>query len=110
MCSLELLLPLGGAEDVPSLDRDPVDAGYVGRGEDAFDFEELGVALGTGGVGEDAGADVVAFQPGPGEHLAADGFVAHPEDETAELLGFDDVRESEEIGADAFDVHPVSIR
>ena len=49
----ELLLPFGGAEDIPALDRDPEDAGHVGGGNDAFNFEEFGVALGPGGVGDD---------------------------------------------------------
>jgi hypothetical protein len=61
----EFVLPLGAAEDAPSLGGDPVDAGHVGGGEDAFGFEELGVALGAGGVGDD-GADLVALGGGGG--------------------------------------------
>ena len=48
----ELFLPLGGAEDVPTLGCYSEDAGHVGGGDDAFDFEEFGVAFGTGGVGD----------------------------------------------------------
>ncbi len=64
----------------------------------------------AGEVGDDASAAVVLFEPHPGEHLAADGFVADPEDESAELLGLDDVGEREEISTDAFDVHARSIK
>ena len=40
------------------------------------------------------------------EHLAADGFVADPEDEVvAPLQGFGDVREREEEGAGSLGVH-----
>ena len=64
----------------------------------------------SGEEGDDAGAAVVLFEPHPGEHLAADGFVADPEDKSAELLGLDDVGEREEVRADAFDVHARSIK
>jgi hypothetical protein len=101
----ELLLPVGWAEDAPALDGYPEDASDVGGGEDAFGFEELVEALGAGGVGDDAGRRAVLLEPDPGEHLAADGFVADPEDESAELLSFDGVGEGEKEGADAFDVH-----
>jgi hypothetical protein len=102
----EFLFPLGGAEDVPSLDGYPEDAGDVGSGEDAVDLDEFGVTLGPGGEGDDAGAALVLFEAHPGEHLSADGFVAYPEDEAAELHGFEDVRKGQEIGASAFDVDP----
>jgi hypothetical protein len=105
----KLLLPLGGAEDVPSLDGYPVDARYVRCGEDALDFEEFGEALGAGGVGDDAGMVVRLFQLDPGEHLAANGFVANPEDQATELLSFDGVGKGEEEGANALDVHEESI-
>ena len=109
MRPLELLLPLRGAEDVPSLDCDPVDAGHVGCGEDAFDFEEFGVALGPGGVGDDLPV-LVLVEVHEREHLAADGFVTYPEDEVrSPLHGLDGVREGEEEGADAFGVHGASI-
>jgi hypothetical protein len=100
----ELLFPFGGAEDVPALDGYPEDAGDVGSGEDAVDLDEFGVAFGAGGEGDDAGAALVLFEAHPGEHFAADRFVAYPEDEAAELHGFEYVRKGEEIGASAFDV------
>ena len=54
--------------------------------------------------GDRGGAGFVEVEDG--EHLAADGFVAGPEDEGgAPLHGFDGVREGEEIGADALGVH-----
>ena len=103
----EFGLPLGGAEDVPSLDGYPEEAGDVGGGEDAIGFEEFVEAFGTGGVGEDARFVVRLFELDPGEHFAADGFVADPEDEAAELLGLEDVWEGVEIGANLVDVHGV---
>ncbi len=90
-------------------DGDPEDACDVGGGKDAFGFEEFGVALGAGEVGDDAGGAALVFELHHGEHLAADGFVADPEDEAAELLGLDDVGEAEEIGLEALDVHGRSI-
>jgi hypothetical protein len=50
----ELGLPVGWAEDGPVAGGDPVDAGRVGCGVEAVEFDELGEALGAGGVGEDA--------------------------------------------------------
>jgi len=45
------------------------------------------------------------------EHLAADGFIADPEDEVvAPLEGFGDVREGEEKGADSLGVHAEEYR
>jgi hypothetical protein len=100
----EFLLPLGGAEDVPAFDGDPVDACHVGSGDDGLDFEEFGVTLGAGGVGDHRLA--VGVEVDEGEHLAADGLVADPEDEVGSPLhGFDGVREGEEIGSDSFGVH-----
>jgi hypothetical protein len=104
VCGQEFLLPFGGAEDVPSLDGHPEDAGDIGRRKDAVDLDEFGIALRPCGEGDDARAAVVLFETHPGEHLSADGFVAHPEDEAAELHGFEHVRKGEEIGASAFDV------
>ena len=107
----ELLLPFGGAEDVPAFGGDPVDAGHIGSGDDAFDFEEFGVALGAGGVGDDRACFVslargIAVEVDEGEHLASDGLVADPEDEVGSPLhGLDGVREAEEIGSDALGVH-----
>ncbi len=101
----KLLLPLGGAKDAPSLRRDPVDASDIRRGVDAVDLQQIGIAFGPGGVGDDAQPAVVLLEFDHGEHLAAEGFVADPEDKPAELLGFDHVRKREEEGADAFDVH-----
>jgi hypothetical protein len=106
----EFLLPLGGAEDVPALYGYPEDAGYVRGGEDTVDLEEIVVAFGAGHVGDNARAAFVLFEPHPGEHLAADGFVAYPEDEAAELYRLHGMREGEEIGADAFDVDAISLR
>jgi hypothetical protein len=105
----EFLLPFTGAEDVPVFDGDPEDARDVGGGKDAVGFEEFGVALGAGEVGDDAGAAVL-FELHHGEHLAADGLIADPEDQSAELLGLDDVGEAEEIGLEALNVHARSIR
>ncbi len=100
----EVLFPLRLAEDVPALGGDPVDAGEVGGGEEAFGFEELVEALGAGGEGDDGAA--VAIEVEEGEHFAADGLIAGPEDEVvAPLGGFDDVREMEEEGAGSFGVH-----
>jgi hypothetical protein len=90
-------------------DSDPEDARDVGGGKDAPVFEEFGVALGTDEVGDDAGGSALLFEPDHGEHLAADGLVANPEDEAAPLFGLDDVGEGEEISAEAFDVHARSI-
>jgi len=113
MGEAELLLPLGGAKDAPAFDRDPEDAGHVGCGEDAFGFEEFGVALGPGGVGDDGlGFGVVGclVEVDEGEHFAADGLVADPEDEVGSPLhGFDGVGKGEEKGADSFDIHAGSI-
>jgi hypothetical protein len=107
----ELLFPLGVAEDAPVFDGDPVDAGEVWSGADAFGLEEFGVALRAGGVGDEAGGlisfgAIVSAQVDYGEHLAADGLVSCPEDEAATPLdGLDDVGEGEEKGSNAFDVH-----
>lgn len=114
MGGAELLLPLGSAEDVPSLYGYPEDASDVGGREDAVDLEEIVVALGASDVGDDAGVVVGLFELDPGEHLSADGLVANPEDEAAKLGCLHDVREGEEIGADAFNVdaglrHPLPL-
>jgi len=64
--------------------------------------------LGACGVRDDCPA--VAVEIDKGEHLAADGLIADPEDKVgAPLHGFDDVGEGEEEGADAFGVHVGSI-
>ena len=100
----ELALPLGGAECVPTFGGDPVGSGEVGCGFEVLDFDELGEALGAGGEGDDtvgAGGEIDER-----EHLAADGFVANPEDEVvAPLEGFGDVREREQEGAGVLGVH-----
>ena len=102
----ELLLPLGGAEDVPALGCYPEDAGHVRGGDDAFDFEQVGVAFGAGGVGDDRFS--VSLQIDQGEHFSADGFVADPEDEVGSPLhGLDGVGKGEDVGADAFGVDGV---
>ena len=113
----EFALPLGGGEDVPALGGDPVDAGHVGCGDEAFDFEEFGVAGGAGGIHHEGVVDDSAavrrilrrarlVEVDEGEHLAANGFIADPEDEVrAPLHGLGHVGEGEEIGAEAFDVH-----
>src|SRR6185437_10810572 len=105
----KLLLPLGRAKDAPAFGCDPVNAGDVGRGKDAVDLEQLGEALRPCRVGDDALARAVLLQLDPGKHFAANGFVANPIDEAAELRGFDDVRKAKKEGADAFDVHAESI-
>jgi hypothetical protein len=73
----------------------------------------FGVALGTGGEHDDvlAAADAaLGVEADEGEHLAADGFVAYPEDEVlAELYGLDDVGKLVKEGASALDVHGVSL-
>lgn len=104
MCVAELRLPLGGAERVPTFGGDPVGSGEVGCGFEALYFDEFGEALGAGGEGDDAlGA---AGEIDEREHLAADGFVADPEDEVvAPLEGFGDVREREQEGAGELGVH-----
>src|ERR1700730_17418692 len=43
----ELPLPLEGAEDAPAFYGDPVDAGHVGGGNNAFYFKKFGVTLGA---------------------------------------------------------------
>ena len=84
-----------GAEDVPALGCYPEDAGHVGGGEDAFDFEKIVVAFGAGAVGDDSLA--FAVEVDEGEHFAADGFVADPEDEVgAPLHGLDGVGQGED--------------
>lgn len=95
---------LGCGEGVPLLDGDPVGAGEIWSGEDAFDFQKLGEALGAGGEGEDGAGFVM--EVGDGEHFASDGLVADPEDEAfAPLHGFFDVGQGEEPGAEEFGVH-----
>ena len=109
----EFRLPLGVAEDLPVLGGDPVGAGEVGCWVEAFEFEEVGEAGRAGGVGDDGAAlaDGVFVEAEDGEHFAADGFVADPEDEAGTPLeGFGDVREGEEEGAEAVGVHGGSIR
>jgi hypothetical protein len=107
----EFALPLRGGEDIPTAGGDPVDAGHVWRGDEAFDFEELRVTGGAGSVGDDelwvVGLRVFRFvKVDEGEHFSADGLVSGPEDEvSAPLHGFDHVREGEEIGSKAFGVH-----
>jgi hypothetical protein len=112
----ELPLPLEGAEDAPAFGGDPVDAGHVGGGNNALDFEKFRVTLGAGGVGDDrawfgALGTVVAVQVDQGEHLAADGLVADPEDEVgAPLHGVHHMREGEEKSSNAFGVHDDFLR
>ncbi len=104
----EVGLPLGGAEDDPALGGDPVGTGQVGRGNEAFLFEQIVVDLGAGDEGDEG--TVVAVEIDEHEHLSADGFITDPEDEiVAPLPGLDGVGEGEEEGADAFDVHAGSI-
>lgn len=100
------VLELSRWEGGPAVEGDPVDAGEVGGGAEAFAFGEVGEALGGGGEGEDA--VFIGCEIEEGEHFAADGFVADPEDEVvAPLEGFDDVGEGEEEGAGGFGVHGV---
>jgi hypothetical protein len=109
---VEEILEFAGGQDVPVGEGEPVGAGEVGSGDDAFGLEQLVEALGVGGEHEvgagEAGAGIVEVDHG--EHLAADGFVADPEDEViAPLAGLDGVGEGEEEGAEAFGVHEGSI-
>jgi hypothetical protein len=123
----EFAAPLGGGEDVVVEGGDPVGAGEVGCGDEAFLLDEFGEVVGVGGVGEDgglagfAGAAAAGEQRGvgggglvevdEGEHFAAEGFVADPEDEVgAPLHGFPGVRQGEEVGAEAFGVHGGRLR
>ncbi len=100
----EFVLETAGAEDAPVHDGDPVGAGHVGGGDDALGFEQLGVAFGAGVEPEDSSACVVEVDEG--EHFAADGFVADPEDEVvAPVHAFGCVGEGEAEGADLFVVH-----
>jgi hypothetical protein len=105
---VEEIFEFAGGQDVPVGEGEPVGAGEVGGGDDAFGLEQLVEALGVGGEHEvgagEAGAGVVEVDEG--EHLAADGLVGDPEDEViAPLTCLDGVRESEEVGANAFGVH-----
>ena len=108
----EQVFELAGGQGVPVFEGDPVGAGEVGGGDDAFGLEELVEVLGVDGEHEvgagEAGAWVVEVDEG--EHLAADGFVTHPEDEVvAPLAGLDGIGEGEEVGPEAFGVHVGSI-
>src|ERR1039458_9091313 len=83
---VKFALPFGVAEDVPTLGGDPMDASHVRGGDEAFDLDEFGVAVGAGGVGEDAvGACPVGIGGGggggEGEKLGAGRLFPHPEDE-----------------------------
>jgi hypothetical protein len=113
----ELALPFGGGEDVPVFDGNPMDAGHVGCGEDAFEFEEFGIAGGAGGVhhegvvGDATALRAFVFEVDEGEHFSADGFVAGPEDEVgAPLHGFDHVGKGEEVSAETFGGHRGKVR
>ncbi len=83
MGGAEEIFQLGSEEGIPALKSDPVGTGEIGRGDDTFDFKQLVVALGTGGEHEvgasEARAGIVKVDEG--EHLAANGFIAGPEDE-----------------------------
>ncbi len=105
----QLLLPLRGAKYSPAIGGDPLDAGEIRRGEEAVDLEQLGVALRPCRVGDHLWLTVGLFQPDPGEHLAADGFVADPEDKPAKLSTLDNMGQVEQKGANAFGVHGESI-
>jgi hypothetical protein len=110
---VEFLLPFGSAKDAPAFDGDPVDTSHVGSGDNAFDFQEFGVTLGAGSVGDDRlrFVSLVAFvsiQIDKGEHLSADSLVTDPKDEVGTPLhGLDGMREGEDIGSNAFGVHVV---
>lgn len=97
-------LPIGGSEGVPAFGCDPVDAGHVGCGDEAFDLEEVGVEIGTGGEGDDGAS--VSIEVDEREHLSADGLVSYPKDEVGTPLhGLDDMGEGQEKSAEAFGVH-----
>ena len=94
---------LDGGESVPALEGDPVRAGEIGRGEDAFALDEFGEALGAGGEGEHG---TRRAEHEDREHFATDGFAGYPENEVvAPLQGFGDVGQSEEKGAGGFGIH-----
>ena len=104
-----LLFPFAVAEDVPEFNGDPMDLCEVRGGIDAVEFEEIGVAIETGGIGEQkraARACNRSVQVEQSEHLAVDGLVADPEDKIiAPLHRLDNVRKGEEKGAKPFSVH-----
>ena len=114
MGAAELGLPFGGAEGGPRCGGDPVGAGEVWRGVKAFKFEELEGALGAGGEGDHAMSSArrpAGGEVDQGEHLAADAFVADPEDQVvAPLKGFGDMREREEKGPGSLGVHGAKYR
>lgn len=104
MGMVKVRFPFGGAEDVPALGRDPVDAGHVRGGDDAFDLEQIGVEFGTRGERDDGAT--VSVEVYEGEHLSADGLVSDPEQQIGTPLhGFGYVGQGEERGAKAFGVH-----
>ena len=104
----ELVFNLAGAECVPTFHGDPMGLGQVGRGDDAFLFEQLVEALGAAMEPEDAGTGAVEI--GHGEHFAADVAVAGPVDEVmAPVDGLRDVGEGHADGADALVVHGESL-
>ena len=102
----------GFAEDVPVFERDPMGAGQVGGGDDAFDLEQFMESFRRGGerqrsLGKTGATGIVKVDEG--EHLAADGLFADPEDEVvAPLARFDCVGEAEKVSADAFSVDSFS--
>ena len=85
----ESLLPFVIAQNVPALSGNPVNAGEVRGGDDAFLLAEISEALRTGGKGGDVRLSRLKAQHEEG--LAADGFVAAPVEEASPLLDLDDV-------------------
>ena len=86
----------------------PVSAGEIRSGDDPFGFHQFMEAIRDGGEGEygfgEAGATGIV-EVDEGEHLAANGFIADPEDEVvAPLACLDDAWKGEEVGADGFGV------
>ena len=110
MSVTQVPLPLRRGEDGPACGGDPMGAGEIGGGDEAFDLEEVGEGLNADREGDDGVLRAGGIEVDEGEHPAADGFVADPEDEVvAELHSLDDVRESEEEGSGALDVHAGSV-
>ena len=107
----EMIVPFPGGEDGPPGHGDPMDAGEVGSGDAALELEQIGEGCRTGEEGEHGlMGSGIRVESDEGEHLAADGLVAGPEDKiVAPLHRFDDVRKGEKQGANTLDVHPESL-
>lgn len=81
-----MLFEFALGEDLPVFEDDPVGACEVGRGTNAFDFEQVGELIGVGGEAADMRA--AGFGLEHGEHFAADRLVEDPVDEVIPLQSF----------------------